>query len=262
MCQLIRTLQHDISECTFYLLPDTLPKQMPLVPLHREVIARNMFCHVNRIESNNQILRLSSCFMLVWRLCGPSTLLPICHWLKKPAKKKRRGWNWEGSNWASNMNGASVMVCMLQGSKVYFKRQQRDVEGRRDQGGGKPLQWLPRPPPPSCSCLNSEQWTVPTINHCHCHLPSSSNIAILNQSFPNITNYCQSVVSCSCLPSPNHKPFQSIASVHHIALISQWRHIIFNHLDQMPIFVVMEMPVVLNHQISFKQCKILHIMFP
>ena len=124
------------------------------------------------------------------------------------------------------------MVCMLQGSKVYFKRQQRDVEGRRDQGGGKPLQWLPRPLPPSCSCLNSEQWTVPTINHCHCHLPSSSNIAILNQSFPNITNYCQSVVSCSCLPSPNHKPFQSIASVHHIALISQWRHIIFNHLDQ------------------------------
>ena len=124
MCQLIRTLQHDISECTFYLLPDTLPKQMPLVPLHREVIARNMFCHVNRIESNNQILRLSPSvsvsFMLVWRLPSPSTLLPICHWLKKPAKKKRRGWNWEGSNWASNMNGASVMVCMLQGSKVYF----------------------------------------------------------------------------------------------------------------------------------------------
>ena len=255
MCQLIRTLQHDISECTFYLLPDTLPKQMPLVPLHREVIARNMFCHVNRIESNNQILRLSSCFMLVWRLCGPSTLLPICHWLKKTCKKEETGLSLKYERGICN----GLHVARLKG---LFQRQQRDVEGRRDQWGGKPLQWLPRPPPPSCSCLNSEQWTVPTINHCHCHLPSSSNIAILNQSFPNITNYCQSVVSCSCLPSPNHKPFQSIASVHHIALISQWRHIIFKHLDQMPIFVVMEMPVVLNHQISFKQCKILHIMFP
>ena len=193
MCQLIRTLQHDISECTFYLLPDTLPKQMPLVPLHREVIARNMFCHVNRIESNNQILRLSPSvsvsFMLVLRLPSPSTLLPICHWLKKTCKKEETGLSLKYERGICNGLHVARLKGLFQTTTTGCGRQARPV-GRKATAVA--------PEAATAVMQLPEQWTVNSANHQPLPLPST---VILKHCHPQpiISKHYQLLPICSVM---------------------------------------------------------------